>query len=312
LEVALLFVFLIQKKKWEDSTSVQSSILENRFNFGDEAIPALLRIFKKHGSNPKSLLVSVLGGGHNSTSSVKNVARSNIKCAHEWVKKYGLKISKEKTFSDHGVRIKMNTENGEIFISNASGGETSQSGQFDLIAIGSSTGGTEAIREIASRMKKNLPPIVIVQHLPGLFTKNFADSLNIHSQIIFKEAENGEYLRRGVAYIAPGGKQMKLVLGPLGIKIDINDDPEVNGFKPSVDYLFFSIDRFVKSKKIQAIILTGMGNDGAKGIKHLHRLGVATIAQDEGSSVVFGMPKAAIELKAINQVLSLDEIADIF
>lgn len=294
------------------STSIKSSIIENRYNFGDEAIPSLLRIFKKHGSDPKSLLVSVFGGGHNSTIAVENVARGNIKCAHSWVKKLKLRISKEKTFLGHGVKIKMNTENGDIFISKASGGSTAKLGQLDLIAIGASTGGTEAIRYISMRMKKNLPPIVIVQHMPEIFTKTFAESLNIHSQIVFKEAENGDLLQRGMAYIAPGGKQMKLVQGPLGIKIEINDDPEINRFKPSVDYLFFSLDKFTKSKKIKAIILTGMGSDGAKGIKYLHHLGVSTIAQDESSSIVFGMPKAAIELNAIDDVMSLEEISDNF
>lgn len=295
----------------QTAASGNSTALKNKYNFGDEAIPSLLRLFKKHGSDPKNLLVSILGGGHNSTTTVENIALANIQCAHEWALKLKLKIAKEKTFSDHGVRIKMDTDNGDIFILKSRPDAISSS-KFDLIAIGASTGGTEAIRYIAAHLKRNLPPIVIVQHLPGLFTRTFADSLNINSQIVFKEAENGELLRRGMAYIAPGGKQMKLVHGPLGIKIEINDDPEINGFKPSVDYLFLSLDKFVRSKKIQAMILTGMGSDGARGIKHLHRLGVSTIAQDEASCIVFGMPKAAIELNAINEVLSLEEIAKIF
>ena len=294
------------------SISLKSSIIENRFNFGDEAIPALLRLFKTHGSNPKDLLISIFGGGHNSTIAVENVAKGNIKCAHSWVKKLKLKVFKEKTFLEHGVKIKMNTENGDIFFSKNLGDIISPLAQFDLIAIGSSTGGTEAIRYISSFMKKNLPPIVIVQHMPEVFTKTFAESLNVHSKIFFKEAENGDLLQRGMAYIAPGGKQMKLIQGPLGIKVEVNDDPEINRFKPSVDYLFFSLDKFVKLKKIKAIILTGMGSDGAKGIKYLHDLGVSTIAQDENSSVVFGMPNAAIKLEAIDDILSLEEIGEIF
>ena len=294
------------------SISLKSSIAENRFNFGDEAIPALLRLFKTHGSNPKDLLVSIFGGGHNSTAAVENVAKGNIKCAHLWVKKLRLKITKEKTFLEHGVKIKMNTESGDIFFSKALGDLISPLAELDLIAIGSSTGGTEAIRYLSTLMKKNLPPIVIVQHMPEVFTKTFAESLNVHSNIFFKEAENGDLLKRGIAYIAPGGKQMKLIQDPVGIRIEVNDDPEVNLFKPSVDYLFFSLDKFVKLKKMKVMILTGMGSDGAKGIKYLHGLGVSTVAQDENSSVVFGMPNAAIKLNAIDDVLSLVEIGEMF
>lgn len=291
----------------------QNVLHENQF--GEYAIPNLLKFFKNNGSKKSDLLVTVLGGGHNSTEGSMAVAQANINCAYHWIKKLKLKLQIEKTFTNGGVKILMNTFSGEIFISKNADLKKSvieKATKFDLIAIGASTGGTEAIRYLSRFMDQNLPPIVIVQHMPSSFTQTFAESLNLHSDIRFSEAVNGEILQRGKAYIAPGGKQMKIILGPIGPKIEINDDPEVNLFKPSVDYLFTSLVKLVRHQKILALILTGMGSDGAKGLLSLHKLGVSTIAQDEKSSIVFGMPKAAIDLQAIDRILGLNDMAHLF
>ena len=176
-----------------------------------------------------------------------------------------------------------------------------------IVAIGASTGGTEAIRDILIRLPRDIPPIVIVQHIPPIFSKAFADRMNQLCSFEVKEACNGDEPRAGLALIAPGGKQMKLEQKGEKVRISITDDPPVNRFKPSVDYLFNSVSR-IAGRKLVGILLTGMGNDGANGLLEIRKRGVLTIAQNEESSVVFGMPKAAIELNAASKVASLHNI----
>lgn len=177
-----------------------------------------------------------------------------------------------------------------------------------LILIGSSTGGTEVVKDILSKLPSSIPPILVVQHMPGQFTTQFAQRLSQLCRFRVLEASHNMYVESNTAYIAPGGKQMavkELLDGRL--QIQITDDPPMNRFKPSVDYLYLSALK-IKKQKLLAIILTGMGSDGAKGMAELKKMRAHTIAQDEASSVVFGMPKAAIEMGAVCEIKSQDSI----
>ncbi|MGZ3808147.1 MAG: chemotaxis-specific protein-glutamate methyltransferase CheB, partial [Bacteriovorax sp.] len=178
-----------------------------------------------------------------------------------------------------------------------------------LIVLGSSTGGTEAIREIITALPNQIPPMLIVQHIPAVFSKAFANRMNDLCPFEVKEAENGDEVRANRVLIAPGGTQMKLIMRNGNPYVEINDDEPVNRFKPSVDYMFLSVAKNLYTHTT-AVILTGMGKDGAKGMLELKKLGVRTIAQDEYTSVVFGMPKEAIALGAAEFVEPLSEIAE--
>jgi two-component system chemotaxis response regulator CheB len=178
-----------------------------------------------------------------------------------------------------------------------------------LIAIGSSTGGTEALRKVLTELPETIPPIVITQHIPAVFSKAFADRMNSLCPFQVSEAAHGmEVLPKNV-YIAPGGKQMQIKKRPDGrVFIVIDDSPPVNRHKPSVDYLFDSVVAACGEHCI-GVILTGMGADGAKGLLKLKNAGARTIAQDEATCAVFGMPREAIRLGAASEVLPLGDIA---
>ena len=177
-----------------------------------------------------------------------------------------------------------------------------------IIAIGASTGGTEAIRAILENLPPNLPPIVITQHMPVGFTRSFANRLDALAKLIVKEAEDNEPLRQGFAYIARGDRHLTLYKHNNKFHIKLLDTPPVNRHKPSVDVLFNSVaDNF--GKNAIGIILTGMGGDGAQGLKKIKDKGAHTIAQNEDTCVVFGMPRVAIELGAADAILPLYEIA---
>ena len=178
-----------------------------------------------------------------------------------------------------------------------------------LIAIGSSTGGTEALKHVLTMMPDQIPPIVIVQHIPAVFSKAFADRMNTLCNFTVKEAEDGDLVVNNHVYIAPGGKQMKLSDKGGVIRVIIDDAAPVNRHKPSVDYLFDSIAEFSR-KKLVAGILTGMGADGAKGLLKLKQKGARTFAQDESSSVVYGMPKEAYKIGAVDKVVHIDLVAE--
>ncbi len=164
-----------------------------------------------------------------------------------------------------------------------------------LIVLGSSTGGTEAIREILTALPDKIPPMLIVQHIPAVFSLAFAKRMNELCPFDVKEAEDGDEVRSNRVLVAPGGFQMKMIKKNGKVFVEINDDAPVNRFKPSVDYMFMSVAASLYTHTV-AVILTGMGKDGAKGMLELRNLGVRTIAQDEETSVVFGMPKEAINL----------------
>jgi two-component system, chemotaxis family, protein-glutamate methylesterase/glutaminase len=178
-----------------------------------------------------------------------------------------------------------------------------------LIVIGASTGGTEAIKEILIRMPIDCPPILVVQHMPEGFTKSYAARLDTLSDIAVNEAVHGERIVAGHAYLAPGGSHFSIVRSGKQYICQISDDEPVNYHRPSVDVLFNSVAAVVKDNAI-GVILTGMGKDGAAGLKLLHDLGCKTYAQDKASCVVFGMPKEAIERGAVDEVLPLAEMAE--
>jgi len=177
-----------------------------------------------------------------------------------------------------------------------------------IIAIGASTGGTEAIREILVEMPPNSPGIVIVQHMPAKFTASFAKRLNELCQIQVDEGQDGESVVNGKALIAPGNYHMVLRRSGARYYVQIKDGPLVHHQRPSVDVLFHSVAEYAGKNSI-GIILTGMGADGAKGLLKMRQAGAHTIAQDEKSCVVFGMPKEAIKCGAAEKVVPLKDIA---
>ncbi|HCO11852.1 MAG TPA: chemotaxis response regulator protein-glutamate methylesterase [Desulfonauticus sp.] len=180
-----------------------------------------------------------------------------------------------------------------------------------IVAIGVSTGGPNALATMLPMLPGNLGvPVVLVQHMPPVFTKSLAESLDAKCKLKVKEAEEGEVIEPNVVYIAPGGKQMKIVKGAGENRvIKITDDPPENNCKPSVDYLFRSVAKEYKSKAT-GVIMTGMGNDGTLGLKVMKSFGAVTIAQDAETCVVYGMPKIAIEAGVVDIIAPLDKIAE--
>ncbi len=187
---------------------------------------------------------------------------------------------------------------------------TSEMDPTRLLAIGSSTGGTEALKEVFLRLPKEIPPTVVVQHIPAVFSKAFADRLNEMCPFEVVEGKDGEEVVPGKVVIAPGGKQMRLKRVGQKWKVIVDDSAPVNRHKPSVDVLFDSVATEAGSSAV-GVILTGMGADGAKGLKKLRDLGCFTVAQNQETCVVFGMPQAAIKLGAVEKVSALNDIADI-
>jgi two-component system, chemotaxis family, protein-glutamate methylesterase/glutaminase len=178
-----------------------------------------------------------------------------------------------------------------------------------IVIIGASAGGTNAIEQILTSLDENTPPIAIVQHMPEVFTKAFADRLNTICKITVKEASNGDMLTRNLALIAPGGKHMLINTSEKGFSVTIKEGPLVSRHRPSVDVLFRSAAKNAASSAL-GIILTGMGDDGAVGMKEMHDAGIFTIAQNEESCAVFGMPKEAIKRGAVDKIIHLDAIAN--
>ena len=177
-----------------------------------------------------------------------------------------------------------------------------------LIAIGASAGGTEAIRVVLEMMPPDAPGIVITQHIPAEFSRAFAQRMNRCSPMAVCEAEDGQQVVPGYAYIAPGGYHLRVERSGARWLCRIGDDAPVSRHKPSVDVLFRSVAQ-AAGRNAVAAILTGMGNDGAAGMLEMHRLGIATVAQDEATSVVWGMPGAAVKLGGVDEILPLNRIA---
>ncbi|MBN1181243.1 MAG: chemotaxis response regulator protein-glutamate methylesterase [Bacteroidales bacterium] len=177
-----------------------------------------------------------------------------------------------------------------------------------VVAVGASTGGTDALQVFLQALPPDCPGIVIVQHMPEHFTRSFANRLNEICQISVKEAENGDSILRGRALIAPGNYHMLLKRSGAKYYVEVKQGPLVNRHRPSVDVLFRSTARYAGSNAI-GVIMTGMGDDGARGLLEMKEAGAKTIAQDEKSCVVFGMPNEAIKLNAADKILPLDQIA---
>ena len=178
-----------------------------------------------------------------------------------------------------------------------------------LIAVGASTGGTEAIREFLLGMTPDCPGIAIVQHMPENFTRMFAERLDGLCQIRVKEAEHNDPILPGHAYIAPGGKHLWVKRDEGQLLCKLSTEPPMNLHRPSVDFLFLSAAKFLGADAI-GVIMTGMGKDGAKGMLKMKQAGAWNIAQDEATSVIFGMPREAIELDAVHEVAPLGRLRD--
>jgi two-component system chemotaxis response regulator CheB len=177
-----------------------------------------------------------------------------------------------------------------------------------IVAIGASTGGTEAIRHVLERLPADAPGCVITQHIPSAFSGPFAARLNASSQLTVAEAEDGALILPGHAYIAPGDRHLTVRLDGARYRCCLLDDAPVNRHRPSVDVLFHSVAEQV-GRNALGIILTGMGADGARGLAEMRQRGALTIAQDEKTSVVWGMPGASVALGAVERVLPIEEIA---
>ena len=177
-----------------------------------------------------------------------------------------------------------------------------------LLAVGASTGGTEAIRQVLARLPENSPPLVIAQHIPPVFSAAFAKRLNEICAIQVKEAADGDTVEPGCALVAPGDRHMLVRRIPDGYCVAVKDGPRVCYQRPSVDALFTSAAD-AAGKDAVGVLLTGMGSDGAHGLLRMKQAGARTIAQDEATCVVFGMPREAVRMGAADRVLPLDKIA---
>lgn len=176
-----------------------------------------------------------------------------------------------------------------------------------IVAIGTSTGGTQALEAVLTALPRVCPGIVVVQHMPEKFTALFAERLNGLCQIEVREAKNNDRVIPGLALIAPGGRHMLLKRNGAYYHVEVVDGPLVNRHRPSVDVLFRSVAKFA-GKNATGIIMTGMGDDGARGLKEMLDAGASTVAQDEATCIVFGMPKEAIKLGAVKKVVPLHEM----
>ena len=193
-------------------------------------------------------------------------------------------------------------------------GETVSSDmKFDsskIIAIGASTGGTEAVFNILKQLPPNIPGIVIVQHIPPMFSRMFAERLNNQTGLRVKEASNGDYIEEGKVLVAPGDYHMRVRKTGERYKVEVFQSEKVNGHCPSVDILFESVAKEAGNNAV-GVILTGMGSDGAKGLLAMRGKGARTIGQDEKSCVVYGMPRVAYEIGAVEKQTSLENIPKI-
>jgi len=182
-------------------------------------------------------------------------------------------------------------------------------GSPQIIALGISTGGPKALTEMVPQLPPNLPaPLLIVQHMPPVFTKSLADDLNNRTPLAVREAVDGQLIQAGEVWIAPGGRQMKVQRQDDRVVLRITDDPPENSCRPSVDYLFRSVAEVYGGRAV-GVIMTGMGNDGSVGCRRLKHCGARIIAQDAATCVVFGMPREVVESGIADTVAPLGQIA---
>ena len=179
---------------------------------------------------------------------------------------------------------------------------------IQIIAMGASTGGTEALLAVLEKLPDNLPPIVITQHMPPVFTNMYAERSDRLCKMEVREAKDQDKLYPGLCLIAPGGLQMQVIKDREGLRVSCAEGEKVSGHCPSIDYLFSSVARECASHAV-GILLTGMGRDGANGLLAMHEKGAYTLGQDEESSVVYGMPMEAYKLGAVDKQGNLEQIA---
>ena len=177
-----------------------------------------------------------------------------------------------------------------------------------IIAIGASTGGTEAIKDVLTQLPPDMPGIVITQHIPEAFSRPFANRLNNICALNVSEAEDGQQVLPGHAYVAPGSAHLMVVRDGAKYRCKLNDGPPVNRHRPSVDVLFRSLAQNAGPNAL-GVILTGMGDDGARGMLEMHEAGASTVAQDENTSVVWGMPGEAVKLGGVDYVMPLGDVS---
>lgn len=217
-------------------------------------------------------------------------------------------ISRVKMVARAHLLTKQKTVHNEIVNKPKLSGAALQKTTHQIIAIASSTGGTEALKEVLPYLPEDLPGMVIVQHMPPVFTKTYADSLNRICPFEVKEAEDGDRVIPGRALIAPGNYHMEISRSGAQYFVKLHQEPMIHGVRPAADFLMKSVAKYAGANAV-GVVLTGMGKDGADGLLSMKNAGSYNIAQDEESCVVFGMPKAAIDVNAIHRVLPLDKIA---
>ena len=176
------------------------------------------------------------------------------------------------------------------------------------MAIGTSTGGTVALEQVLTALPRVAPGIIIVQHMPAMFTAQFAQRLDSICEISVEEAKDGQRVLPGLALVAPGGMHMALRRSGAYYQVEIKDGPPVNRHKPSVDVLFRSVAQYA-GRNAMGIIMTGMGDDGARGLREMHEAGAYTLAQDEATCVVYGMPAEAVKHGGVDRILPLQAIS---
>ncbi len=240
---------------------------------------------------------------------VDYVAKPSIHNASELAEYAAEIIEKIKVAASSRVAVKPSARNAHQATASITASNTAlaKDCRHALIAIGASTGGTEAIKDVLCALQPDNYSIVIVQHIPKAFSKSFADRINSISALDVCEAVDGQPIAPGGVYIAPGDKHLTIAKHNGGYCCQLDDSAPYNRHKPSVDVLFNSIADIAGNNAI-GVLLTGMGSDGARGLKHMHSRGALTIAQDQSSSVVWGMPGEAVKLSAADYVLPLREI----
>lgn len=222
-------------------------------------------------------------------------------------------VSVENFINELIKKIKMSVKYNLVDAKELKAKKLENKGDIDMnaiIAIGASTGGTEAIYSLLNAFPENMPGIVITQHIPPIFSEMFANRLNAQTKLDVKEAENGDYIEKGKVLIAPGSKHMTVKKRGDRYCVEVFHGEKVNGHCPSVDVLFKSVAKEVKNGAI-GIILTGMGYDGAKGLLAMRRNGAKTIGQDEKSCVIYGMPKVAYDIGAVQRQAALSNIPQV-
>ena len=269
--------------------------------------------------------VSKTGGAISKIDSIKEEILTKCRNAASAHVRRSANISKPLVYSPKSEsssrRIEIRRRSGFSFTQKQSASQTSQTpqtvspGKFQsagkkLVVIGTSTGGPQALQEVITRLPKNLPcGVVVVQHMPAGFTKSLADRLNSISSIAVKEAVNDEIIKAGQVYIAPGDFHLRIFPAPGGErKIVLSQEPRVGNLRPTVNYMFESAAQF--GRDLVSVIMTGMGSDGCEGMKKIKAYGGYSIAQNEDTCVVYGMPKAVVDSGLADEIKPLDKIAE--